>query len=92
MADLEYMWFARRATARAFGITAISPSAVADVAFFIACSVVMVREIAASYGHRPTAFATAHLLRRLVVEAGKLGPVDYARATLSQHIGGAIAE
>src|SRR4029077_11463428 len=45
----------RRARARAFGITAISPTAVMDVLFFIACSVRMVREIAACYGHRPTA-------------------------------------
>jgi putative membrane protein len=82
----------RRAGARAFGITAISPSAITDAIFFIACSVRMVREIASCYGHRPSAFATAHLLRRLVVEAGKLGVVDLAGATLSQHIGGAIAE
>lgn len=82
----------RRASARAFGITAISPTAITDVLFFIACSVRMVREIATCYGHRPTALATAHLLRRLVVEAGKLGAVDFAGATLSQHIGGAVVE
>ena len=74
----------RRASARAFGITAISPAAVLDVLFFIACSVRMVREIAACYGHRPTVFATAHLLRRLVVEAGKLGAVDFAGVALTQ--------
>lgn len=82
----------RRAGARAFGITAISPTAITDALFFIACSVRMVRQIAACYGHRPTAFATVHLLRRLVVEAGKLGAVDFAGATLTQHIGGAVAE
>jgi putative membrane protein len=82
----------RQASARAFGITAISPTAVIDVLFFVACSVRMVREIAACYGHRPTAFATAHLLRRLVVEAGKLGAVDFAGVALTQHIGGAVVE
>ena len=82
----------RRASARAFGVTAISPTAVTDAAFFVAFSIRMVREIAACYGHRPTAVATVHLLRRLVVEAGKLGAVDFAGAALSQHIGGAIAE
>jgi len=82
----------RRASARAFGITAISPAAVTDALFFLACSVRMVREIASCYGHRPTALATAHLLRRLVVEAGKLGAVDFAGATISQHIGGAVIE
>lgn len=82
----------RRASTRAFGITAISPTAVFDVLFFIACSVRMVREIAACYGHRPTAAATAHLLRRLVVEAGKLGAVDFAGVALTQHIGGAVVE
>lgn len=82
----------RRAGVRAFGITAISPTAITDAVFFLACSVRMVREIAACYGHRPTASATLHLLRRLVVEAGKLGAIDLAGATLSQHIGGAVAE
>jgi putative membrane protein len=82
----------RRASARAFGITAISPTAVFDVLFFMACSVRMVREIAGCYGHRPTALATAHLLRRLVVEAGKLGAVDFAGFALTQHIGGAVVE
>jgi putative membrane protein len=82
----------RRAGARAFGITAISPTAITDALFFIACSVRMVREIAACYGHRPTAATTVHLLRRLMVEAGTLGAVDLAAATLTQHIAGAVAE
>ena len=82
----------RRASARAFGITAISPTAILDVLFFIACSVRMVRELAACYGHRPTTLATGHLLRRLIVEAGKLGAVDFAGVTLTQHIGGAVIE
>src|SRR5262249_56513065 len=60
----------RRASARAFGIITISPAAVLDVLFFVACSVRMVRGIAGCYGHRPTALATVHLLRRLGVVAG----------------------
>jgi putative membrane protein len=82
----------RRAGARAFGITAISPTAITDALFFLACAIRLVRDVAASYGHRPTASATIHLLRRLVVEAGKLGAVDLAGATLAQHLGGAVAE
>ena len=82
----------RRATAGAFGITAVSPTAITDAIFFIAMSVRMVRGVAACYGHRPTAAATAHLLRRLVVEAGRLGAIDLAGMTLTQHIGGALAE
>jgi putative membrane protein len=82
----------RRAATRAFAINAISPTAVTDALFFIATSVRMVREIAACYGHRPTAAATLHLLRRLTVEAGKLGAIDLAAATFSQHIAGAVAE
>ena len=82
----------RRAATRAFAINAISPTAVTDALFFIACSVRMVREIAACYGHRPTAAATVHLLRRLMVEAGKLGAIDLAAATFTQHIAGAVAE
>ncbi len=82
----------RTAVLRAFGITAISPTAVTDAAFFLACGVRMVRGIAASYGHRPTAATTVHLLRRLVIEAGKLGAVDIASASLVQHLGGAVTE
>ena len=82
----------RVAVLRAFGITAISPTALSDAVFFLAVGVRMVRGIAASYGHRPTAAATIHLLRRLVVEAGKLGAVDIASQTLAQQLGGAVAE
>lgn len=82
----------RRASTRAFGITAISPTAITDAVFFIYTAVRMLREIAACYGHRPTAFATGHLLRRLIGEAGKLGAIDLAGAALSQHIGGAVLE
>jgi putative membrane protein len=82
----------RTAVLRAFGITAISPTALSDAVFFLAIGVRMVRGIAASYGHRPTAATTAHLLRRLVLEAGKLGAVDIASASLVQQLGGAVAE
>jgi putative membrane protein len=82
----------RTAVLRAFGITAISPTALTDAAFFLACGVRMVRGIAAAYGHRPTAATTGHLLRRLVLEAGKLGAVDIASASLVQHLGGAVTE
>jgi putative membrane protein len=82
----------RTAVLRAFGITAISPTALSDAAFFLACGVRMVRGIAAAYGHRPTAATTIHLLRRLVLEAGKLGAVDIASASLVQHLGGAVTE
>src|SRR5260221_8615179 len=82
----------RTAFVRAFGITAISPTSLTDAVFFLACGVRMVRAIAASYGHRPTAATTIHLLRRLVLEAGKLGAVDIASASLVQHLGGAVTE
>ena len=82
----------RTAVVRAFGITAISPTALSDALFFLACGVRMVRGIAASYGHRPTAATTVHLLRRLLLEAGKLGAIDIASTSLAQHLGGAITE
>ncbi len=82
----------RTGVLRAFGITAISPTALSDAVFFLACGVRMVRGIAASYGHRPTAATTVHLLRRLIYEAGKLGAVDIASASLVQQLGGAVAE
>jgi putative membrane protein len=82
----------RAAVLRAFGITAISPTALSDALFFLAVGVRMVRRIAATYGHRPTAAATVHLLRRLLVEAGKLGVVDIASTSLAQQLGGALAE
>jgi putative membrane protein len=82
----------RTAVLRAFTITAISPTALSDALFFLACGLRMVRGIAAAYGHRPTAATTMHLLRRLLLEAGKLGAVDVASTTLMQHLGGAAAE
>jgi putative membrane protein len=82
----------RRASVRAFAIVAISPTAITDALFFLACSVRMVRDVARCYGHRPTTSATVHLLRRLVVEAGRLGAIDLATATITQHIAGAVAE
>jgi putative membrane protein len=82
----------RAAVLRAFGITAISPTALSDALFFLAVGVRMVRRIASTYGHRPTAAATIHLLRRLVVEAGKLGVVDIASTSIAQQLGGALAE
>jgi putative membrane protein len=82
----------RTAVLRAFGITAISPTGLTDAVFFLACGIRMVRGIAAAYGHRPTAATTVHLLRRLVIEAGKLGAVDIASSSLVQHLGGAFTE
>ena len=82
----------RAAVLRAFGITAISPTALSDALFFLAVGVRMVRRIAATYGHRPTTAATIHLLRRLVVEAGKLGVIDIASTSIAQQLGGAMAE
>ncbi|MCC6888390.1 MAG: DUF697 domain-containing protein [Hyphomicrobiales bacterium] len=82
----------RGAVLRAFGITAISPTALSDALFFLAVGVRMVRRIAAAYGHRPTASATVHLLRRLIVEAGKLGVIDIASTSIAQQLGGALAE
>jgi putative membrane protein len=82
----------RRASARAFAMTAIAPTTLIDTVLFVALSVRMVRGIAASYGHRPTAASTLHLLRRLVFEAGKLGAVGLAGMALTQHLSGAVLE
>ena len=82
----------RRTTARAFALTAIAPTALIDTVLFAALSVHMLRGIAACYGHRPTAAATAHLIRRLVFEAGKIGAVRLAGMAVTQHLSGAVAE
>lgn len=82
----------RRAAGRAFGITAISPAALTDALFFLAASLRMMRAIASAYGHRPTAAIIAHLLKRLVLEAGRIGGVDMAATSLTYHLGGAFAE
>jgi putative membrane protein len=82
----------RRAATRAFGITAISPAALTDALFFLAASLRMMRAIASAYGHRPTAAMIAHLLKRLVLEAGRIGGIDMAATSLTYHLGGAFAE
>lgn len=70
--------FVRSAAAQAFGITAVSPTALSDSLFFLACGLRMVRQVAECYGHRPAVTTTAHLLRRLLIEAGTLGAGDLA--------------
>ena len=82
----------RKASLRAFGITALSPTALTDALFFLAVSLRMLREIAETYGLRPTAAATVHLVRRLIREAGTLGAIDLATASLMQHLGAGAAE
>jgi len=90
--DMRARAVVRRATGRAFALTAIAPNALVDTVLFAALSVHMLRGIAACYGHRPTAAATAHLIRRLIFEAGKLAAIDLAGMAVAQHLSGAIAE
>ena len=68
----------RSAAVQAFGITAVSPTALSDSLFFLACGLRMVRQVAECYGHRPGVATTTHLLRRLLIEAGTLGAGDLA--------------
>ena len=82
----------RKAALRAFGITALSPTALTDAVFFLAVSLRMLREVAEIYGLRPTAAMTVHLVRRLVREAGTLGAIDLVTAGLMQHLGAGAAE
>ena len=82
----------RRAAARGFALTAIAPTTLIDTVLFAALSIRMVRSVAACYGHRPTAAATMHLLRRLVFEVGKLGAVGLAGMAVTQHMSGAVLE
>ena len=90
--DRQAETFIRRAALQAFGVTAVSPTAFSDSLFFLACSLRMVRGIAECYGHRPGVAATAHLLRRLLLEAGTLGAADLVTTSLVQHLGGAALE
>ncbi|HVZ52985.1 MAG TPA: DUF697 domain-containing protein [Pseudolabrys sp.] len=90
--DKRAQQIVRGATARAFAMTAIAPTALIDTAIFVALCVRMVRQLAVCYGHRPTAAATVHLLRRLLVEAGRIAAVDLAGMAISQHLGGAVLE
>ena len=82
----------RAAVLQAFTITAISPIAITDTIFFLGCGLRMVRGIAGAYGHRPGLAATTHLLRRLLLETGKLGAVDLVTGALMQHIGTGLLE
>jgi putative membrane protein len=82
----------RAAVLQAFTITAISPTAITDSIFFLGCGLRMVRGIAGAYGHRPGVAATVHLLRRLLLETGKLGAVDLVTGALMQHLGTGLLE
>lgn len=82
----------RSAAVQAFGITAVSPTALSDSLFFLACGLRMVRQVAECYGHRPGVTTTVHLLRRLLIEAGTLGAADLVTSTAIQHLSGAALE
>jgi putative membrane protein len=82
----------RRATAQAFAINAISPTALLDTLLFAARAMRLIREIAEIYGQRPGLAGTVHLLRRLVSGAGLVGAVDLVGGVLAQQLGGAVVE
>jgi putative membrane protein len=82
----------RRATAQAFAINAISPTALLDTLLFAARAMRLIREIAEIYGQRPGLAGTVHLLRRLVSGAGLVGAVDLVGGVLVQQLGGAVVE
>ena len=82
----------RRASAQAFVINAISPTALLDTLFFAARALRLIREVALIYGQRPGFAGTVHLLRRLAGGAGLVGAVDVAGGVLAQQLGGAVLE
>jgi putative membrane protein len=82
----------RRATAQAFAINSISPTALLDTVLFAARAIRLVREIAEIYGQRPGLAGTVHLLRRLLGGAGMVGAVDLVGGVLIQQFGGAVIE
>jgi putative membrane protein len=82
----------RRATAQAFAINAISPTALLDTLLFAARAMRLIREIAEIYGQRPGLAGTVHLLRRLAGGAGLVGAVDLVGGVLAQQLGGAVME
>jgi putative membrane protein len=82
----------RRATAQAFAINAISPTALLDTLLFAARAMRLIRDIAEIYGQRPGLAGTVHLLRRLVSGAGLVGAVDLVGGVLAQQLGGAVVE
>jgi putative membrane protein len=82
----------RRASARAFAINAISPTALLDTLLFGALAMGMIREIAEIYGQRPGLAGTVYLLRRLASGAGLVGAVDLVGGVLVQQLGGAVVE
>jgi putative membrane protein len=82
----------RRATAQAFAINAISPTALLDTLLFAARAMRLIREIAEIYGQRPGLAGTVHLLRRLVSGAGLVGTVDLVGGVLAQQLGSAVVE
>jgi putative membrane protein len=82
----------RRASAQAFAINAISPTALMDTLLFAARALRMIREIAEIYGQRPGFAGTVRLVRRLASGAGLVGAVDLVGGVLVQQLGGAVVE
>ncbi len=82
----------RRASAQAFAINLISPTALLDTLLFAARATRLLREIAQIYGQRPGLAGTVHLLRRLASGAGLVGAVDLVGGVIVQQLGGAVLE
>jgi putative membrane protein len=82
----------RRASAQAFAINAVSPTALTDTLLFAARAMRMIREVAGIYGQRPGLAGTVHLLRRLIGGAGLVGAIDLVGGVLVQQLGGAVIE
>lgn len=76
----------RAASAQAFGLTAVSPSASVDALLFSIRGIRLVRQIARAYGLRPHGLATWALLRRVMTSASFVAAADVAGGMIGHAI------
>jgi len=73
-------------------LTAVVPTALADMAVVVWRSLRMLREIAEIYGYRTGPLGTWFLVRHLLANAALVAATDVAGAMLAQQLGGALTE
>jgi putative membrane protein len=82
----------RRAVAYTVAVSSVSPTALGDAVFIMGCGIRLVREIAEIYGHHPGVAGTAHLVRKVLRDAGAVGTLDLVGNAAAAHLSNVVLD
>ena len=91
-ADSTALRAVRRASRDAFGLVALSPTAITDTALFTGRAIRMMREVAEAYGHRPTNGSVVILARRVLADAAIVSMADFVGDVVANFFGGTLVD